>query len=347
MGESPSTTLWRKVYREARRFWKLGPWEWMSDSMLFGIQDPTTGEVWYASILGRAGEVFGIAFYPGREGVDCYFSVWETDPEEADWDTIASQHCLRLTFEDPEEFTARDLEVIRKLGLKFQGQDLWPLFRSLRSGYQPWYITTEEARFLSLALPQVREVALWALDNPGEIEVNLEADDLVLVRIPEDEGGREWRQEWQPLPPPAPLPRAEALPPGLLESLTKAARPRYGIWEVDVFAVPAVVRESEDEPGCYMASRLCVHHESGYVLATEVQPFIYRFRGFAEWIAAVLGESSLGWPEEIWVRKPELVALLAPLCAELGIDLVYVAGLPALEEAQQSLISWLKEKSTG
>ena len=64
--------------------------------------------------------------------------------------------CLRLTvsFEDRKFLRKPDFQVIKELELKFRGRNSWPLFRSYQPGYLPWYLTKDEARYLTLALQQ-------------------------------------------------------------------------------------------------------------------------------------------------------------------------------------------------
>ena len=56
------------------------------------------------------------------------------------------------SFEDRKLLQKEDFQLINKIGLKFSGPNSWPLFRSYRPGYHPWYLTNEEARYLTLCL---------------------------------------------------------------------------------------------------------------------------------------------------------------------------------------------------
>ncbi len=334
---------WRNLYRAAREFYQLAPWEWLTDADVFGVQDPETGEIGYICVLGNLGEVFGLLVYLGREGYHSYLRLREADLDTFSWDVVVAQRSLSLSFGDREELTTRDRAVIRQLGLRFRGRGAWPVFRSLRPGYQPWYLDREEVRFFTLALTQVNQVARRLSDDPRLL--NRGPRGYCLVRVLEDHEEHQWRDEWLPFPPPPPLPAAEPLPRGLLSRLRRAARPLGGVWEVGMFVVPVVV--GDELPGHYAAAALCAYQRRGRVLGLDVKPYQERFQDLATWFTKVLEESSVGWPEEVWVRDPEVAVLLAPLLGRLGVQLVSTTELLALEEAQASLIRWLREGERG
>ena len=48
---------------------------------------------------------------------------------------------------------------MRELGLRYRGRGRWPIFRSVIPGHWPWYLSGDEARFLTVALDNVRDVA--------------------------------------------------------------------------------------------------------------------------------------------------------------------------------------------
>lgn len=50
--ETPAPTLeeFRRLYETAIAFKQDAPWEWMTEDKVFGIRDPETGQIGYASI---------------------------------------------------------------------------------------------------------------------------------------------------------------------------------------------------------------------------------------------------------------------------------------------------------
>lgn len=341
MDREPTMEEWRDLFQAAQGFYQLAPWEWMLDSDVFGVQDPESKEVSYLCVLGNLGEVFGLVVYVGSEGFDGYARSPAGKPNTVDWDLIAAQRCLTAFFEDRQETTTRDRALIRKLELKFRGQNAWPVFRSHRPGYEAWYLTLDEARVLTLALVQAQEVAKRLGDDPQLLD--RAPDGLYLVRAPLDKDGKRWKDEWRPPPAPPPPPTVEPVSQEVLSKLQGQGRPRRGVWEVDVFTIPTMVHEQKDSPPYYVAALLCVHQESCFVLGTDLVPYLDRFSQLPKRFVGVLEKSPTDWPERVWMKKPELVALLSPLLDELGITVDLCLELPALEDVQESLFSWLQE----
>ena len=339
MDREPTIGEWRKLFQAAQSFYELAPWEWVFDFDIFGIQNPETKEVGYASILGNLGEVFGLCVYLGSEGLTNYLRLQGRDPEEIDWDVVVGLRCLTAFFEDREDLDPRDRDVIKKLGLKFRGRKAWPVFRSHRPGYAPWYLTSSEARFLTVALLQAQHVAKRLLDDPELLD--RAPDDLYLVRV---RTGKRWRDEWQPPPPPPPL-VFEPLPEEVVSALRAQNRPRNGVWEVDLFLLPTMIQERKDSPPYYVSALLCVHQESYFVVGIDLVPYWNRLTQLQRRFAKVLEKSPIGWPKRVLVKRLELLVLLSPLLEDLGIEIELAPRLPALEEVQQSFIAFLTKRA--
>ncbi|MBW3625638.1 MAG: hypothetical protein KY468_19770 [Armatimonadetes bacterium] len=181
-----------ELFEAARSFKFVEPWDWMFDSDLFGVRNPETGEIGYCCVMGNLGEHYALAVYRGSEGLDGYLCMQQGYVPEDPLDALAMQYALMASFEDREAMSKEDRQVMKELGLKFRGRNAWPQFRSYRPGYQPWYLTGEEARFLALALDQSVEVAVRIQGDPDLLERVPEGHVLVRTR---DAGG-EWRDEF-------------------------------------------------------------------------------------------------------------------------------------------------------
>ena len=337
----PSMQQWKALYDAASEFKAIECWDWMWGSDMFGVQDPTSGEIGYCSVTGRLREYFALTVYLGTEGINGYASMRRGKSRSAAESLLHQLKCLVASFEDREFLEGRDMEILRGLGLKFRGRDAWPLFRSYRPGYHPWYLTAAEAECLTLALKQTMDVALRFRDDPDMLTPP--AKNRYLVRVYEQaKGGPKWKDEWLV---PRPLERqevvAEPVDRDSLERIKRGIQERRGVWELDFSHSPMAVSEAKGSRPYYPYMLLCVDHDSGFVLISEIagsgenpSEAVRRIPGLVERTGFL--------PKEMWVASEDALELVGPFAAGLGIELKRVKRLPALQRARSELFRFLR-----
>jgi hypothetical protein len=332
---SPSLQEWKNLYDAALEFKELAPWNWMDDIDIFGVKDPVSGEIGYCCIMGAAGEHYALGLYLGSEGLHGLSRILSGDFSEFKDEALFIQSCLMASFEDRKYLQKQDLQQIKTLGLKFRGRNAWPLFRNYLPGYVSWYLKSDEVGFLTVALQQAMDVSLRFKKDPELLDHP--SMDHYLVRVPDKPGGNIiWKDEWlEPLPLKIEDIPAISVEETTLNRLTKARLQRKGIWEIDFFYVPAVVREKGERP-YYPYMILLVDHDSSFILNFQLEKeadckstFPVKFADFIE-RAKVM-------PDELLVKRYEVYKIMEPLSAELGIKINMVESLPALEYAQKSM----------
>lgn len=328
----PSTLEWKELYSAAVNFKKLKPWEWMWDDDIFGVFNPENGEIGYCCVMGNAGEHFALGVYLGTEGLDKILKIQSGEILPDINETLFDHKCLMASFEDRKYIEKQDYEIIRKLKLKFRGRNEWPLFRSYLPGYLPWYLDQSEAKFLTLALEQAIVICKRFLEDsklltPPEIG-------QFLVRVP-DKGGSNWEDEW--LKPSEPEKREVMMgkvDEDALEYLQKLEH--QGVWEADFFNIPEAVQDQEDDRPYYLYSILWGETESGIILNAGVaEPNQWAPVLLEKFQEIVKNIQSL--PQEIMVKKEELLIFLKPVTTQLGIELRRVPYLEALEEFRETM----------
>ena len=183
----------------------LAPWRWMEETDVFSVENPDTAELGFVSIMGTLGEHEAVALYLGAEGFYAFVDLIENEAAPAE-SLIQIRH-LQAAFSDRQYLEKEDRDLIKQLGLKFRGANAWPMFRSYRPGYLPWFVTLAEARFLIHALSATLNLATRVRDeaNPirptGRIE---EGGHLVLAARRESDG-----LVWQDQVRVVPRPKAE------------------------------------------------------------------------------------------------------------------------------------------
>ncbi|MDP2896684.1 MAG: hypothetical protein Q8Q12_09015 [bacterium] len=332
--DQPCEATWRRLYEAAIAYKEAGCWNWMSDSDIFGVKDPITGETGYCCILGAAGEVLGMSVYRGTPGLEVYLKLLSRETGAGDPDFLFIHRCLMADFHDRDELDKADRDVIRSLGLKFRGRNAWPQFRSYLPGYFPWYLTEAEARFLALAVEQGLNVCQRFRHSPSLFSSGRRGAYLVRTAR-EKEGQLVWEDEW--LEPEAFEEEGlsfEPLDEARLARIKETLKPRDQIWEGDFFHLNNPVKE-EGRP---FYPRLFVWADvgSGLLLSHDMKHPDNPIAILRESLISAAEKSGF-LPGEIRVRRHEAYELLSPLAESLKIKLVKARALHAVDQLRRML----------
>ena len=325
---------WRALYQAAEKFRNLRCWEWMNDPDVFGVQNPSTGEIGYGCVMGSLGDLFGLVVYLGREGLENYLKIISLGSADPDPDFAFTQKCLMASFEHRGALRKEDYQVIKELGLKFRGSDHWPLFRFYDPGYFPWFLNSEQVIYLTLVLEQAIDVAVRRRDNE-DLLISPE-EDLYFVRVPEMTGqGLQWKDEW---PKPAPLVPKTIVPSesnmAVVRRIAQANLPKGGTWEIDFFFTSAVVKD-DDRPFFPLVS-MVVDHNNGMIIHFSIANVSEGYpKLLSDLLKFVEGVGSL--PNRILVCRTETFCLLTPVAEQLGIKIHKTIELTLIEEAREHL----------
>jgi len=320
---------WKELYEAACEFKDMSPWTWMLDSDLFGVQNPRNGELGYCCIMGNLGEFFALGVYLGSGGLESYMRMRSSEVEMFAPHLAISQNCLMASFEDRGSLDKEDLKTIKKIGLKFRGRNAWPQFRSYLPGYVPWYLTREEAQFLTIVIRQALDVACRFKRNSNLLKPP--GQDQVLVRVPVTTDGHvEWKDAWvvPPSPKKRPLPQSQ-IDELRLERMKKSAKKTNGTWEIDYFYFPAPVQEG-DRP-FFPRALVIADHVTGLILHTHLEHPERFFQQLQSELLNFMGKRET-LPERVLVSKGETRKLIEPITRRLGIKLGTVKNLEAAEE---------------
>lgn len=343
---APDREDWSRLYQAAIQIKEMAPWEWMSETNVFGVENPETGELGFVSVMGALGEHISIAVYLGRDGLYRFWAFGESDTHASITNLLEMPH-LQASFEDRKELTKQDRDVIKKLGLKFRGRQAWPMFRSYRPGYMPWYIEASEARFLAHALEQILDVAPRFKEHP-ELLSSADEEDY-LVRVARSKEGEEsqdkslvWEDQIRSVPPPEDVAISVPMDVEALDALKRMPLSEMNV-EVDFFIIPAGIGSRDERPR-YAYSLLMVASQMGFVLGHEIlesKATLEETYGVVPMVVVQLLANAGMKPSKIRVRSEWLFQLLYPLVEELGLELNQVRELPALDEVQELLIQEL------
>ncbi len=340
--EEPQPTLaeWQQLYALMADIKKLAPWQFMTEDMIFGVKNPETSEIGFVSVMGQLGEHLSVAVYLGVESL---LTFWAVHTEQLEPNMILTTTHLQASFEDREILYKEDRQIIKQLGLKFRGAMAWPMFRSYRPGFLPWFINQAEARFLTHVLAQTLDVAQRL--QADETLLNVEDEWTYLVRVPAiRDDDIVWHDEQLRLPPSHLREINIFMNPTMLDYARHMPKSRQSL-EVDFFMIPSPIQPEMGTRPFFGHMLMVVESKSGFVLGGPIlspEPGYYEMLGkvAVELLTILIKGSHL--PKTISVRSPMVYDLLSPLCQELGILLKSKSRLRMLEEAQDALFSYLK-----
>jgi hypothetical protein len=327
---APTSDQWRRLYELAGQLKELAPWEWMEEIDLFGVQDPEQGTLHFVGLMGLVKQHFALALYLGPRALhgflDLHRQSGPPDPE-----ALLNIPQLQLSFEDRDQLRREDRQVLKQLRLSFRGANNWPLWRSYRPGFLPWFIDAEEGRLLELAILQALEVTPRFRRDPSLLYPG--GEDRYLVRV---NTGNTWQDQYLHVPP-VPAPQLagtlDDFSLARLRQLPRASR----VLQLDCPRFWSPVREGADRP-CFPNMLLLVAEESGEVLGFELLPPLPDLDQMWATVPRHLAQQfiKLGWlPGRVQLANPRLLALLQPVLQALEIPWDQPDSLPALEEARK------------
>ncbi|MBA3915897.1 MAG: hypothetical protein H0X25_18995, partial [Acidobacteriales bacterium] len=311
----------------ASDLYQLKPWSLMRESDLVLSADSATGHRMYCSVMGALGEVFAVHAY---QGAATYRLFREIDPSDAG--TVAEffgiQESVYVEFAPSKELTPPDRKLLTALDHPLRSATTAPVFRSIRPGYQPWYVTEQDAGRLADALFAVLVITSMLIRQPkltfwSEQEVFPQVTcasgeqrqaDVELKRIGPDDVG--------------PTPR-EALREKGAAAFCSRKPTLEGTIEVDYFLTGAIIGRKKERKA-WIQIALAVDAETGIAFPPEiVSPG--SSAGEALFAAILKASESRGaLPKEVRVRSARFEEYLSGFAEVSGVSVRVVESLPSL-----------------
>lgn len=334
-GENPPAfAAMKSLYQQAEQLFLVRPWDLLDEDQLILVRHPDKEDFCYCSVMGAMGEVFSMHAYIGAEGYRMFRKIsdeMETDPAEF----LATQNCVYVEFVPREELDTPDRKLLAALDHPSGKGMAAPIFRTIRAGYHPWYVTAEEANLLAVCLQAVIAVCS-EIARTGEAPYWRKTGSYPLFAP----GGDSWRIEMiEPVLPPEPsLPPAQ-IGPEETATVRKGDYPIRGVIELDYFVSVIAVGKKSERKAC-TAVALAVDAESGFVYQPQLADPQTSAGNML--IRALIGaiQSTNVFPSEVRLRNLRIQDCLAPVAESLGLPLRVVQQLPALDEARESLLQY-------
>ena len=229
---------------------------------------------------------------------------------------------------------------VKDVEYSFEGKEVWPWFRRYEARIYPRQINESEVVFLTQALMQAIEMAKRLKENPAMLEKA--GNQVCLVRVPSiQEEQITWKDVWQEIP--LLKPAAIQVPPVdelRLKKLKKEVRRLGGVWEGDYFFSPAVIQEGERPYLRKPSSRFTRNPARSW---PGNFPLIRGRKAFQDHFMSLLEKLDAD-PQEIQVKRIEVLQLLQPVIDYLKISAALKKNIPGLEEARRAMEEFLRRK---
>ncbi len=328
----PTPEQWLALHQSFRRYCEVEPWRDLANEDLIVVEDPLGQYTGYCVALGDGDLVYGLGVYLGDMGLSNYLATISDVDDPDGTAMLERQLSLSAMLSDREELEAQERKAMRELGLRYRGRGKWPMFRSARPGYWPWFVNTDEACFLTAALDNVIEITEQARSGKLYLHSHRDSDEF-LARVPVGAG---WKTEWRRLVVPD-LPRAEVVADmERLQFILRSAPRGMAVWELTASYVPAFVQATRDDRPYLPTLVMLIDRGTQLILdcrflgetpsATEKQERLLE-----------LLESGYPLPARIVCDRDSVAEVFAPIAQELGITLD-VGPTPTLEELKEDLL---------
>ena len=329
----PTPEQWLALHHAFRRYCEAKPWEQLANEDVLVVNDPLGHFKGYCVALGDGGVAYGLGVYLGDRGLLNYLTTMTSEDEPVDVEMLERGLALTAIMGDREELENEERKAMRDLGLRYRGRGRWPIFRSVIPGHWPWYVNADEARFLTIALDNVRDVA----ERIGQGMLDLyagRAPSEVLTRSLRD---GVWRDEWELLRPsvlPVEDHRADT---DRLQSISRSTPVGSAVWEVTASYIPTGAQDGRRTRPYLPTLVMVVEGDSGLILTVRMLGRVPSVADKQEPVLELL-EQAERLPGGLVCDRDGTAELLAPIASALGIGL-YVGPTPALDLIKDDLLT--------
>jgi hypothetical protein len=308
----------------------------MEDSKPILVRDSVSGELCYCSVMGALGEVFSVHVYIGPESFRLYRRILAeqiTDPAEF----FATQRSVYVEFVARNELERQDRELLAWLGHPSGKGMFSPIFRAIRPGYHPWFVTAEESQTLHECIRGTIAVCSTFVQGRGK---NLWRRANVYPLVSHRENGEPQIELVESTPPDQPHAVPARVDEQALLKLRSQDLPIRGVIELDQLLSGAPIGTKNERKAITRVS-LVVDSQTGIVLGFEVaEPGSLAGDSLAKaLVKTVLANRTL--PKQVVVRTQQMKDCLAPLVESLGMGIRVSRKLPAADEARLHLLQFL------
>lgn len=330
--------MWKKLYDLAEHIKTLNPWEWMDAGDVLGVRLFDSTDIWFATFLEWKDGIKSCSLFKGQKAWRDGLVLSLDDPIK-----MLETTQLRLAYLSREHLKPYELDILLRLGLKYSGKHVWPVFRSYLVGYLPAMINAGEAKQMVEMLRQVFGVAL-RVENDRQLLRQTRMEKKFLVRV--QDGAGKWRDEWQELPPLRTREFSVEVDIGKVKRILDGGMQDCCL-QIDLGRAPGTITPPGQGRRQLVYMLMVVDADSGIVHTGELMETIAGVEAMWALVPEAILSTflNLGWyPREIEVANEWMANMMRPLGELIPFRMTRRRHLESLEQARHGFYEYLRNR---
>ena len=312
-------------------------WHQIDDSVVFGIKDEDSEEIFWCGFIGGLNELRGIVLHRGELGLKSFIQFFKVDPEIYDYEIALNQNCILLTM-DQEDLIGDELwpfyEEVEAKPVE-EGYYLTPL--SYRPGKQVRFCNSEELEQTSQILGRF----LKFLTSMKGVKLRIDGPNFFLLpdENPQMEESESYRVDYKDY---LPDPKANVELPisATFKELLGHPKLTGAIWQAELAYSPVPIGDGPGGEVYHPKMIMMTDLETGQIMFQDL--FAYgeytQDRLVSKFLTGIQKCETCAC--EIQVKSEELFLIFQDLFRETAIDIVQVEKLDSINEAMQAMVEF-------
>lgn len=307
---------------------KAKPWRYFENEEIIALHLEKYDETFFVSVMGAAGQEFGLMIYDDDRGYMALSKVLSGMPLTEDF--RYDLNALVVGFVDRNELEDADYKLIKSYGLSYRGKKNWIHFRSYEEGTYPIIPLFSDVEIMKEIVAAITKIT--ALCKQGWQYPQLNEHTYAAFQVQEDgELGEMYVLEMNPNDTKQPL----LIEINDIEKMHYKRKPKHAVEiELDLFYLPYPVVENEDERPIYPLVFAVMDRTTDEVISHDIIPFPKIPINCQEILWGYLNEFPVK-PSKVFVSK-DMKGDLAAVAKVLGIELVE-SELPRLSDLKEMM----------
>lgn len=340
-----------QLFQLAKDVYNAQLWKDFWDVDIIAIKLPKREEPLFVSIKGKGNEDKGLSVYRSLEELTGFFKIeskFVTNEIENTFENIQTKECLSLEFLKPEMIDKPDYQRVKRSGVSFKEDSVWPVFVDYKPSYYPDSLKSKEQSVIIELLKKLIETAENFRNKIDFYEENSPRE--ILIRIYEDD--KTYHDDIFVIPSAVYTNAADQLVERFPLKLTAFEMRRTekltmgtSVWEIDICFVPLPMLLSEEERPFFPKMIIAIDAKSEEILLAE---FIQEKTEEVQRVFLQLMLQRGVKPPRVILcinRADQVIALLGAVMKSVGVEMTSVQKLPLITAFQTEMFLFFNEYS--